>query len=433
MKRIGQRIALLAWYPEPDPALPPFIPNLGIYMIAAALRKHNSYCEVTIWDECHRSPEIVAEEIERFDPDILAMSAFVWSLGNISRVLRVIAHADPTRWIVMGGASARPNMLDHHPFRDLPDKIDVLVEGEGELTFSEIVKATQTYNATLEDIAGLTLRQQGKWQNTKPRPAAQLNALASPYEYNLVPRKGISILETYRGCPLSCTFCEWGVMEAPKNVLSKDRLIEEFSHLDRIGYKALLLADAGLNLNNSAFKSLRDANIETGFFKDKSLIAEIYPKSLSEDHLSFLETVGAPHIGIGLQSFDEAVLSHIERKFDPSRLGDLLSVLRSVASITTEIIMGLPGDSPDRFLKNYNRARSLGVGLRVYHCAVLPSALMRRSPSSDELRYDPVTLKMQSCRGWPPGSIDVVVNKLNDDALCSGGASGNYFWIFPPN
>lgn len=433
MKRPGRRIALLAWYPEPDPALPPFIPNLGIYMIGAALHEQIPDCEFKIWDESRRSPEVVAAEIEQFDPDMLAMSAFVWSLSSISVVLRKINEADPSRWMVMGGASARPNMLEHHPFKDLPDKIDIIVEGEGELAFTDIVNATQQKNPLLTEIPGITLRNQGQWYKTKPRPAALLSTLASPYENDLIPRKGIAVLETYRGCPLSCTFCEWGVMGAPKNVLSKQRLVEDFGHLDRLGFQSLLLADAGLNLNTAAFQSLRDANNETGFLRDRNLIAEIYPKHLSEDHLKFLEAVGAPHIGIGLQSFDEAVLSHIERKFDPSRLGDLLSVLKSVASVTTEIIVGLPGDSPRRFMMNYHRARKLGAGLRVYHCAVLPSALMLRSPPSDELNYDPISLKMRSCRGWPPGTIDAIAKQLSDDALSSGGAEGNYFWIFPPS
>jgi hypothetical protein len=30
MKRTGRRVALLGWYPEPDPALPPYIPNMGL-------------------------------------------------------------------------------------------------------------------------------------------------------------------------------------------------------------------------------------------------------------------------------------------------------------------------------------------------------------------------------------------------------------------
>ena len=37
-RRSGRRVALLARYPERDRAMPQFIPNLGLYMVEAALR-----------------------------------------------------------------------------------------------------------------------------------------------------------------------------------------------------------------------------------------------------------------------------------------------------------------------------------------------------------------------------------------------------------
>ena len=122
----------------------------------------------------------------------------------------------------------------------------------------------------------------------------------------------------------------------------------------------------------------------------------------------------------------------MERKFDPGRLGGLLGALRSVAAVTTEIIMGLPGDTPERFLASFDRARAWGPVLRGYHWGVLPSALMARAPASDEMDFDPVSLKMRSCRGWPGDSIDRMAQRLSDEAAAAGGASGDYFWVFPP-
>lgn len=433
VKRSGRRIALLAWYPADNPALPPFIPNMGIYMVAAAVQAAGpDGLELRIWDERERGPDAVAAEVAAYDPDIVAGSAFLWSLPQLAQVMTLLAQDDPTRLIVLGGPSARPNMLGHAPFAALDAACDVLVEGEGESVFPALVAATDRSTAALARIPGVTLRRDGAWRQTAPGARAVMDDLASPYRQGLIPAGGIGLLETYRGCPFTCSFCEWGVMEAPRNVLSADRIAGEFDAMARLGLGAVLLADAGLNLNASGFAAVRDAAIATGFLKDRALIAEVYPRNLTEDHLRFLEGVGAPHIGIGLQSFDDAVLRHVERKFDPGRLGGLLGALRSIASVTTEIIMGLPGDTPERFLTSFDRARALGTGLRVYHCAVLPSALMARAPATDEMVYDPVSLKMQSCRGWPGGSIDRMAARLNDAAAAAGGASGDYFWVFPP-
>lgn len=434
MKRAGRRVALLAWYPAHDPALPPFIPNMGMYMVSAALKAAAlDELDLRIWDEHDRNPRDVATEILAFDPDVVGGSAFLWSLPAISETFAIVGDDDPSRLIVLGGPSARPNMLQLSPFQDITRRVDVLVEGEGEEVFTAIVAARDRSASSLISIPGVTLRDGNRWTRSARVPRAKLDSLASPYRQGMIPAGGIGLMETYRGCPFTCSFCEWGVMEAPKNVLSSYRIQQEFSAMADLGLNALLLADAGLNLNAQAFAALRRAVEETGFLKHRALIAEVYPKSLNEEHMRFLEGIGAPHIGVGLQSFDDATLRHIERKFDPSRLGGLLNVLRSVASVTIEIIMGLPGDTPEQFLKSFSRARTLGTGLRVYHCAVLPSALMARAPASDTMDFDPVSLKMRSCRGWPGDSIQNMARRLHDEAAEAGGASGDYFWIFPPS
>ncbi|CAO4140562.1 hypothetical protein [Methylorubrum extorquens] len=65
--RSGLRIALVAQYPERDPAMPSFVPNLGLRMVEATLRAAalpGLVCRV--WDLNGGDPERVAREIHRF-------------------------------------------------------------------------------------------------------------------------------------------------------------------------------------------------------------------------------------------------------------------------------------------------------------------------------------------------------------------------------
>ena len=239
-------------------------------------------------------------------------------------------------------------------------------------------------------------------------------------------------METYRGCPFTCSFCEWGVMDAPKNVRSVESISNEFAAIAANGRNTLLLVDAGLNLNKPAFVNLATAAEETEFLRDKNLICEVYPAKVRNEHLRFLDGVGNPHIGVGLQSFDSDVLTEVERKYDEARFNSILGDLRSVASLAIEIILGLPGDSPEKFRRNFERARALPYALRVYHCLVLPSALMKRSPKEHALDYDPVTLKMRSCFGWSRENLAETTAFVNQQADLEGGVSGEFFWVFPP-
>lgn len=433
MKRAGRRVAFLAWYPPADPALPPTIPNLGLYMVAAALKAADlEGAEFRIWDERERSAEQVAQEVVAYDPDIVAGSAYLWSLPKVLDVIAAAAADDPSRTMALGGPSARVNMLSHAPFAEKAQTVDVLFEGEGEGSFPRFVADVQRRPESWARIPGLRVRAADGWLPTGPAASAVMDDLASPYRAGLIPPGGIGIMETYRGCPFSCSFCEWGVMDAPKNVRGPGNIVQEIEAMERSDVKAVLLADAGLNLNKSAFESLRQAAEQSASLRRQALICEVYPTAVRRTHLDFLGKLGAAHIGIGLQSFDEAVRGEVERKQDDERLPDLLSALRSVAKVCVEIIMGLPGDTPEGFLRSFERARRLGVALRVYHCVVLPSALMARSPAEHQLDYDPVTLKMRSCLGWPKGTLAAMRRRMDDEARAASGHPGEFFWVFPP-
>jgi radical SAM superfamily enzyme YgiQ (UPF0313 family) len=433
--RTGRRVALLARYPDHDPAMPQRIPNLGLRMVEATLRAAAlPGLEIRVWDLEPAGPdaETVAREVAAFDPDVVGFSVFLWSFPFFLRVAAYLKSDDPRRLIVFGGPSARPVMLDHPPHDARAGAVDLLVINEGEETFRDIVALRERATADLTRLPGIALRRDGRWHETQARPLGDLNLLPSPYDLRLVPPGGLGIMQTYRGCPFTCSFCEWGTLESPKRVRDVNSIAREFNSMARLGLGATLLADAGLNLNNGAFRNLRDAAEATGFLSRRGLICEVYPATVRPDHLDFLRGVANPYVGVGLQSFDTAVLAGVERKYDEARFEQTLQSLTEVAQVAVEVIMGLPGDNPESFRRNYERARRLPCALRVYHCVVLPSALMVRSPPSHALDYDPVSLKMRSCLGWSRNALADEAAFLTRETARAGGQAGEFFWIFPP-
>ena len=431
----GRRVALLARYPQHDQSMPQRIPNLGLRMVEAAL--HASALpglEVRVWDlePTGATAAEVATEVAAFAPDVVGVSVFLWSFPFLLQVASLLKAADPGCLVVFGGPSARPVMLGHEPHRAHAGAVDVLAMGEGEDVFREIVALADRSPAALRTLPGLAVREGGVWHETPPRPLGDLNLLASPYRMGLIPPGGLGILQTYRGCPFTCSFCEWGTMESPKRVRDVDSLAAEFGAMEHLGLRSAMLADAGLNLNAGAFNNLRAAADATGFLEWRGLICEVYPANVRREHLDFLATVGNPYVGVGLQSFDPAVLAQVDRKYDEKRFDTTLAALGEVASVAVEVILGLPGDTPEQFRRNFERARRLPCALRVYHCVVLPSALMVRSPPGHALDYDPVNLKMRSCLGWSEAALANEVAFLDGAAAREGGQSGVFFWVFPP-
>ena len=432
-RRAGRRVCLVAMSAGRDPALPERISNHGMRMVEATLRAAGlADLEVLVLDVVDATADDLADAIEDFDPDVVGFSTYIWSLPLFADVIRRLWRADATRVIVLGGPSAQPVMLDQQPFRDLRPLVAALVTGEGERTFLEIVAAPDRSPESLLRIAGVAVHGRDGWSRSPTRPLEHLDDLASPYVADLVPPGGPVVLQTYRGCPFTCSFCEWGVLESPRRVRTRGHLTAELEACARLEPRGAILVDAGLNLNEPAFTELAAAARDTGFFRDRRLICEVYPARIADRHLDFLAGVGMPLIGVGLQSFDPTALSTVERSFDERRFADNVAALGSLGHVAIEIIVGLPGDGPRTFRETFRRARSFPCTLRVYHCVVLPSALMVRSPPEHRLEYDPVTLKMRSCLGWTGDDLDEACQFLDAEAAREGGRSGDFLWTFPP-
>src|SRR5947209_6834387 len=180
-RRTGRRVALLARYPDRDRAMPQFIPNLGLYMVEAALRASAlPGLDLKVWDLTGGEQERIAADILAFDPDLIGCSVYLWSFPFFLDLMTIVKADDPARLVVFGGPSARPVMLDHPPHREKSGVVDVLVISEGEDAFRDVVACTDRSPAGLLQIAGLALRIDGRWHESKTRPLGDLNLLASP-------------------------------------------------------------------------------------------------------------------------------------------------------------------------------------------------------------------------------------------------------------
>ncbi len=371
-------------------------------------------------------------DILAFEPDILGLSIYVWSTDCMVAVARAVKQRRPQCLIVFGGPSARSAVFDLAYYRDPNTYMDVMVEGDGELIFRDIARLGTLTRSALDGIGGLTFPEGEGWRRTvRPNLAPALDLMPSAFQLGLMPPGSIAYLETFRGCPLSCRFCEWGVMDKEQGVFSSAYIARELRAFRRAEAPAIFLLDAGLNLNAKAFRNLREAATETGAMAEIELWAEIYPASIRPEHLEFLQEIGPTYLGVGMQSMDPAVLKLHQRQGDGPRFEESVRRLAAVTTVELQIIMGLPGDTPAGFRRTLEYALSLPVSIRAYHCLVLPDALMTRGLPQFQMVFDPRTLAMESCLGWSRDDILSMRQELSQRAALAGGRVGTWWWSFP--
>jgi radical SAM superfamily enzyme YgiQ (UPF0313 family) len=410
------------------------LPSYGIRRIQAAvvgdMQRPNHV--VRLFDNQHPDVAAYVRDILAFEPDILGLSIYVWSTDCMVAVAREVKRRRPNCLIVFGGPSARSAVFDLPYYRDPNTYLDALVEGDGELVFREIARLPDLTRTALAEIGGLTLPAGDGWNRThRPTAPVNLDMMPSAFQLGLMPQGSVAYLETFRGCPLSCRFCEWGAMDRAQGVFSAEYIARELRAFARAETPIVFLLDAGLNLNMRAFRNLRQAAGETGFLADTQFWAEIYPAAIREEHLDFLREIGPAYLGVGLQSMDPAVLKLHQRQTDGPRFEEAVRRLAEVTTVELQIIMGLPGDTPEGFRRTLDYALSLPGTVRAYHCLVLPDALMTRGLPDWNMVFDPRSLAMTSCLGWSQDAILSMRQELLQKARLAGGKAGDYWWSFP--
>jgi radical SAM superfamily enzyme YgiQ (UPF0313 family) len=410
------------------------LPSFGIRRIQAAAvgDRENPRHEVSLIDLGRDDIAGYVREILAFGPDIVGFSIYVWSTATLVAVAREIKRRRPNCLIVFGGPSARSALFDLNYYRNPADYLDAVVEGDGEIVFRDIAALAELSRSSLETVPGVTVPANHGWRRTpKRKDAIDYDQLESPFQLDLMPKGAVAYLETYRGCPMSCRFCEWGTTEQVKAVFSVDYISREMDAFEKHQAPAVFLLDAGLNLNIRAFRNLREANRRTGFLSKAMLWAEIYPHVIRDEHFEFLSEIGPTYLGVGMQSMDQAVLKLHQRPSESHRFEEAVRALAAITNIELQVIFGLPGDTPDGFRRTLDYALSLPASVRAYHCLVLPDALMTRGLRSFDLRFDPRNLAVISCLGWSEEAIGGMRGELDRLSASRGGKRGRYWWSFP--
>lgn len=433
---VMRKLALVCLSPPFDGGEMPLpMPSYGIHRVHAAARA-GSYphpVDIRFFDFGKMDRETAFQDLLDFSPDLVGFSVYVWSLGALLKVAADLRTALPTVLTLFGGPSARRDVLTHPHYSAASWAVDAICETDGEAIIQHLLAVPRFDRLALAMTPGLWTRSdlEASWQCAGPPLGLAMADVPSPYQQGLMPAEAVAYLETYRGCPLSCRFCAWGVTRPAREVFSADYITAELQAFRGLRAPAVFLLDAGLNLNARGFRNLAEAQERDGFLSEALFWAEIYPTIAKPEHIEFLSSVGTAYLGVGLQSIDERVLKAHDRPFDMRRFAPAVEELSRVAGLEIQIIMGLPEDTPEGFRRTLNFALSLPVtSVRVYQCLVLPDALLSRAEPSWQVQFDPANMAMLSNHTWSAAELAAMREELNNRVGKHGGQVGEYWWSF---
>lgn len=375
-------------------------PHLGAAAVVAYARVHDGgrLNERFALNPARPAPEVVEIARRTPGPVILLSSDYHWSHEANLRVADEALAANPQTIVIHGGPSVPAQDAELAEFLACRAGRHVAVHGEGELTFAEVLAALgqgpEPDLANVGDVAGASrLGHDGSVERGPERPRHdRLEDFPSPLasgELALVPtellQRGPLPIETNRGCPYGCSFCDWGQATMSRiRYFPEERVEAEVRWLADHGIETLILADANWGIHP------RDVGIariigrvaqETGVPR---WVHASSAKNGSKRYVELLDVLLGAGVSLkatlALQTRDQATLDVIQRSNIRTAVYDeLADALRARGfPLTTELMLGLPGAT----MASLKEDLQWCIDERV-HATLIPTYVLPNAPMND--------------------------------------------------
>lgn len=322
-------------------------------------------------------------------PFIVGFSNYIWNTEYNLCLARKIKDKFPECKILFGGHNIPPDssFLDQYPF------IDFLIHSEGEEAFKGLLLELASTKPQFENVPNLSYRNVDGAGVNNPVEVLTKTDYPSPYLMGLFdsifeenPDMQLdAILETSRGCPRSCTYCDWGCNSQKIKLFPIQRVFDEIDWMAAHNVKFIWGADA----NFGAYE--RDDRIVDYLIKtrEKTGCPERIRINYSMTHHDAvfkinrkLEKYGLSKEGatLSFQSLNPETLESIGRKnMSLEKFSGLISMYKKEGVTTySELIIGLPRETYASFCKGIGQLLAAGQHrlITAYNCEILPNAPM---------------------------------------------------------
>jgi len=328
-------------------------PPLGLAYVAAVAEKE---AEVKVIDSeamnyTFKDVEAIAR---KFAPDVVGMQVYCTTLNRCYKIAEIIKNINKNIKIVLGGAQATLE-----PKETISNKnIDFCVYGEGEITFSNLLKALKN-KQPLKNINGIVWKNKGKVIINKPQELIKdLDSLPLPARHlfpmekyhssaNLRGKRTLNIM-TSRGCPYMCSYCAGSLIFGKTHRYhGTDRVIKELKEIkEKYGSDDIQFFDETFTANRKRVIELCNKMIKNKLNLEWSCFTRV--NLVDRELLAIMKKAGAYQIFYGLESGVQRLLNLI-------RKGITLEQSRKAMKITHEtgietwvsFMLGLPSETKE--------------------------------------------------------------------------------------
>ncbi|HJX68947.1 MAG TPA: tRNA (N(6)-L-threonylcarbamoyladenosine(37)-C(2))-methylthiotransferase MtaB [Dehalococcoidia bacterium] len=283
--------------------------------------------------------------------------------------LRLARRRNPHALIVATGCYAQRSRPDLAPLADL------------------VVNNTEKEHL-LEIVTSLSLPTPSFVLERIPLRHCERSEAISPLATTMRTR---SLMKIQDGCHGPCTYCIVPKVRPREYSLPASRIIDEVKQKVALGYKEVVLTGTkagsyrggGTDLRDLLHRILRDTNVK------RLRLSSLQPSEISSELLALWQDERlCRHFHLALQSGSETVLQRMKRSYSLDQYQKTIDLIRQKipdAAITTDIMVGFPGESNAEFEQSYSFCWQAGfANIHVFPFSPRPETAAARMPKQIE-------------------------------------------------
>ncbi len=354
-----------------------------------------SYAKKIFGDEIEfrifKYPQDLKDYIEKEGPKILCFSNFSWTFDISYEFAKKIKEHFSDTIIIFGGPNYPLEIEEQKNFLMSYPMIDFYIIGEGEISFVELFNNLKKFDFNINKMKKNKIQNKNchyiyENQIITGNPLERiknLDSIPSPYLSGYLDKffDGILIpnIQTTRGCPFCCSYCQEGQDYFIKvSRFSPQRIKDELEYIAKKSkVPNMILADSNFGMYNEDIEIAKImAEVKKTYGWPKYIDA-----SMGKNKETILEATkilnGEMSIGAPVQSTDEKVLNAIKRRnISKDKMVELAKVSENFgASSFSEIILCLPEDTKEAHFKSMSEMIDLGINVvRSHQLLMLPGS-----------------------------------------------------------
>ncbi|RBP68919.1 threonylcarbamoyladenosine tRNA methylthiotransferase MtaB [Alkalibaculum bacchi] len=180
---------------------------------------------------------------------------------------------------------------------------------------------------------------------------------------------GRAFIKVQEGCNNFCSYCIIPYARGPVRSRSIENILEEGRQIAGQGYKEIVITGINVSSYGRELEGVTLIDVLKGLNKIEGIerirLGSLEPMLLDEEFIMGLEDIDklCDHFHLSLQSGSDEVLKKMNRKYDTKTYKTIIDNIRKVfpqASLTTDIMVGFPGESHENFRESYEFIDQIG-------------------------------------------------------------------------